>query len=331
MRVAAIAIALFSVSACSDNAVAPAPIEGATLTINPPSAVVYEADAIVLSATFRDASGAVVPNAPITWSALDTTRVQLGANGYVLALRNGVVRISATCNGVSASYDLAIVRPAVQNVAVLLPVPVITRGDVAMVGVRVDGPGGRVLTGRAATITSDNANVATVDASGRVRAVSAGVANIRATVDGVSGTSQIQVTADNTIFRLSKFDGNSIPILVAADSVMYEGKKELHEVYLESGSFTLSGTPLRYITELRTAEYNITSVNGRRVMELRYLFTERDRGLITYDNRGDLNLTSEYSYPLSHTASPISGGMQMTYRIAGTDETMNLFFRREPE
>ncbi|MEO7999170.1 MAG: hypothetical protein ABI852_17085, partial [Gemmatimonadaceae bacterium] len=71
--------------------------------------------------------------------------------------------------------------------------------------------------------------------------------------------------------------------------------------------------------------------NGRRVLELRYVQMERDWGLVAYDNRGDLKLTSEYVYPLSHSASAISGGMQMTYRFGGSDETMNLFFRREPQ
>lgn len=335
-RAAAMTIAFVAatatMSACSDNPVAPTPVENAaTLTINVPGAVVYEADAVVMTAVFRNAAGEVVPNAPIVWTVDDTLRVMQGANGYLLALKNGVVKVTATSSGISASYNLTIVRAPVQNIAVLLPVPQITVGDVATVGVRVDGPGGRFLTGRAVTITSDNPNVASIDASGRVRAVAAGTATIRATAEGVSGTAQVTVAGEPTTLNLSKLDGNSLPKLLSADTVWFEGVREFHEVYLESGVFSLSGSPLRYNIAIRFAEYNVTMVNGRREMQLRYVNMERDRGLVAYDARGDLRLTSEIVYPLSHAASPISGGMQMTYRFGGSDETMHLFFRREPQ
>lgn len=335
-RAAAMTIAFVAataiMSACSDNSVAPTPVESvATLTINPPAAVVYEADAVVMSAVFRNAAGEVVPNVPIVWTVDDTLRVMQGANGYLLALKNGVVKVTATSNGIFTNYNLTIVRAPVQNIAVLLPVPQITVGDVAMVGVRVDGPGGRFLTGRAVTITSDNPNVASIDASGRVRAVSVGTANIRATAEGVVGTAQVRVLNEATVLQLSKLDGNSLPRLLSADTVSYDGVREYHEVYLESGVFQLSGTPLRYNIALRFAQYKVSIVDGRRELLLRFVFTERDNGLVAYDNRGDLKLTSEVVWPLNHTASAISGGMQMTYRFGGSDESMNLFFRREPQ
>ena len=331
MRTAAMATALMMATACSDGAVAPTPDEGVgTLTINAPTAVVYEADAVVMTAAYRNPAGDVVPGAPITWTTADTNNVQLGGNGYVLALRNGTAKLTATSNGVSASYVLSIVRTPVQHVAVLLPASTLTLGDVLVVGVRVDGPGGRVVTGRAVSITSDNPNVASIDASGRVRALTAGVANIRATADGVTGSAQILVSNETTTLNLSKLDGNALPRFIAGDTIMVNGRSEYHEVYLESGTFSLAGMPLRYDISLRLAEYNVVIVNGRRELQLRLPQTQRDRGVVAFDHRGDLLLTSEVVAPLNHFVSPISGGMQMTYRIAGTDDTMQLFFRREP-
>lgn len=330
-RAAAMTIALIAVVGCgSDSTVAPAPVEKGSLTIGSVP-VVYEADAVVMSAVYKNAAGVVVPNTPIVWTVSDTLRAMQAANGYVLALKSGVVKVTATSNGVSASTDLNILRAPVQDLTVFLPSEQIAVGDVMPTGVRVGGPGGRVLTGRSVAITSDNPAVATIDASGRVRAVGVGTANIRATAEGVTGASPIRVLNDATVLTLSKLDGKSLPLLMSGDSVTYEGKVEYHEVYVESGLFRLSGSPLRYSVLVKFAEYNVAMVNGQRVLQPRYISVERDDGLATYDNRGDFVLTSEITYPLGHKASSIAGGMQVTYRIPGTDEYMNLFFRREPQ
>ncbi len=90
------------------------------------------------------------------------------------------------------------------------------------------------------------------------------------------------------------------------------------------------GTRPRYEIDIRYAEYNVRTVNGNRTLELRYLNREYDRGIVDYDARGDFAMTSEYTYPLSHTASPLSGGVQVRFRIPGTDEKLDLFYRREP-
>lgn len=331
IRAAAMTVVLFSAAACSDNSVAPLPVVGASLTITPPIGTVYEADAVVLSAVYRNAEGVVVPNAQIVWAVNDTLRAMLGANGYVLALNHGVVKVTATSNGVSANYNLTIVRPPVQNVALLLPTPIISRGDVATFGVRTDGPGGRVVLGRTVTLTSDNPNIALIDAAGRVRGVSQGVTTIRATVDGVTGSAQIQVRGGNTVLNLSKFDGASLPLLIKTDTVMWSGVREVHEVYVETGTFAIGGTPMRYEIDIVYKEYAVIVTGGQRRLEPRTTQREYDRGVVVYDARGDLQLTSEYTAPLSHVAFPMSGGMEMQFRVPGDDQILRLFFRREPE
>lgn len=323
--------ALIAVSACSDQSTAPLPVQGATLSINAPATSIYEADAVVLAAEYRDAQGNIVPNAPIVWSVSDTVRAELSANGHLLALRAGTVRVTAKVGATTASHDLVIVRPVIQKMNVFLAASVMSRGDVSTIGVRVDGPGGRVLTGRLVTLTSDNPNVAVVDASGRVRAVSAGTVNIRAISEGVIGVAQLRVTDESVIHNLSKLDGTSLPALVASDTVSWNGVKEFHEVYLERGSLEISGSlQTRYEIEIRYAEYNVVVVNGQRQLQLRAYQGDYDRGLITYDARGDMQMTSEYIHPLSHVGSAIAGGIEVNFRIAGTDEYQRLFFRREP-
>ena len=328
-RVLTLAAMLLAV-ACSDSTTAPAPRPGAALTIVPPPAVVYETDAVQFTATVRDASGNPVPNPSITWEVSDPTRAELASNGVVTALKAGAVTITGRSNGATGSYTLEIARLTVQEVIVLPPVPQLALGDVTPIGVKVQGAGARLVPGRVVTLTSDNPSVASIDAAGRLRAVSPGTATIRATADGVVGTARVDVIAENAAFELRTADGARLPQLVASDTVMWDGVPEFHEVWRESGSLRLTGAGQpRYELEIKYAEYKVATVNGQRTMELRLLSREFDRGVVTYDSRGDLHMTSELISPLSHTAISIAGGFQMRYRIPGTDEYLDLFYRRE--
>lgn len=322
--------ALLLTSACSDGGTNPAP--AASVRIAPPSAQVYEGDAVHFQAEFRDAAGRVVDGAPITWSVSDTLRAELGTNGIVTALKPGTVRITARSGSRATSYDLSIAALTVQRVLVLPSTLQIARGDVTPIGVKVEGQGARHVSGRVVTLASDNPTVATVDADGRIRGVQPGVATIRATADGVTGTGRVEVTAENALLNLSRVGGLTLPRLIDADTVSWDGVKEYHEVYMESGDLTLSGsTQPRYEVSIRYAEYNAVTVNGRRELHLRRTSREYDRGVVQYDARGDLLMTSEYISPLSHTASAAVGGFQMRFRIPGTDSILDLFFRREPK
>jgi hypothetical protein len=42
-------------------------------------------------------------------------------------------------------------------------------------------------------------------------------------------------------------------------------------------------------------------------------------------------MESEYTVPVTHTASVSSSGFTVRYRIPGSDIILSLFFRREPE
>ncbi|HYW31136.1 MAG TPA: Ig-like domain-containing protein, partial [Gemmatimonas sp.] len=186
-------------------------------------------------------------------------------------------------------------------------------------------------TGRPVTITSDNPGVATIDASGRVRAVSIGEARIRAVAEGVVGTKVFRVVGEPAIFELRRSSGAVLPLLVASDTVEWNGVKEYHEVYMESGRLRLTGgAQPRYEVDIRYAEYKVTNVNGVRGLVLRRTDRTFDRGIVAYDSRGDLQMTSEYISPLSHTATAVAGGMQVQFRIPGDDQVLDLFYRREP-
>ena len=328
-RAAVLAAATLS-AGCTDSATVPVPAP--SVSIAGVSQQVFVGDVVTMRAVVRNAAGEEVP-ATVTWSVADPTMAELAANGTLTALKPGTVQVGAKYGSASATYDLPITRLTVGQVSVLPQFLALDRGDVVPVGVRVQGEGGRDVHGRIVVITSDDPTIATIDASGRVRAVSAGATNIRATADGVSGTARVEVAPRDAALTLSRIGGGRLPLLVHADSVWFDGVREYHETYVEGGTLTLSGAQQpRYEVDIRYVEYAVVIVNGQRTsMHVRLHSREYDRGIVAYDSRGDLAMTSEYISPLAHTASPVSGGVQMRFRVPGENRTLDLFYRREPQ
>jgi hypothetical protein len=330
IRAAALTATLLLAAACSDGATSPAPVP--SITISAPIGAVFEGDVVVLRAVVRDAAGREIPGAPITWSVSDATVAEVATDGTVTTLKPGVARVTARSGTATAAHDLAIARLMVQQVTVLPVSLTLAQGDITPVGIRVQGEGGRDVQGRLVTITSDDPSIASIDASGRVRAVSPGVTTVRAIADGVTGTSRVEVTASDAVLVLSRLGGARLPLLVGADSVEVGGVLEYHEVYVETGRLLLTGAAQpRYEVEVRYAEYNVVTVGGQRSLQLRLTWREYDRGLVHFDARGDLTMVSEYVIPLSHTASAVSGGFEVRFRIPGEDTVLDLFYRRQPE
>ncbi|MGV3709486.1 MAG: Ig-like domain-containing protein [Gemmatimonas sp.] len=320
---------LSAVSACGgDTVVTPDPVPAATITISTLNGAVYERDDVQFTAVYRDGAGTVVPGKTIEWSVNDATRAEVYANGSLFAMKAGAVRLTARSGDISATQEFTIIRPAVTSVDVLLPNPMFSRGDVVTMGVRANGPGGRVILGRTVAITSDNPAIATVDASGRIRGVSAGVATIRATADGVAGTAQVTVRSDDAELEVTHYNGVRLPARLATDTIRVEGKPEVREVWFESGSLVMSGTPLRYQLKFKYFEYIVRIVDGRRVLEEYGPQGESDRGTVSYDTRGDFRFDSDLNYPVSFTGASVGNNILLRWRVPGDNEIWDLTLRR---
>lgn len=325
-----VAAAVITTACGSDSSTAPIqPASRLELTVSTEN--VYEGDVITLGAVVRDAIGNVVPGAQVSWALSDTTRGELAGNGILTVFGAGNVTVIARSGALSSTRTIVVRRMAVQTVSVGTGALQLQGSDVATVGIHVQGSGGRTLLGREVKLSSDNPAVAMFDPSGRVRAVSAGSTTLRATVEGVVGLLRVDVAASGATLNLSRIGETRLPLLISADSVMWDGVREYHEVYLEQGQLLLKGgAQPRYEIDVRYTEYNVQTIDGRRSMQIRTQSREYDRGLLNYDARGDLLMTSEYIYPLSHTASPESGGVRVRFRVPGTNDVLELFYRREP-
>ena len=81
---------------------------------------------------------------------------------------------------------------------------------------------------------------------------------VGSSVDGVMGTAHVDVVVMDTILTLTEYDGAPLPLLLAADSVLVDGVKELQEVLLDAGTLVLSGLlQRRYQLDVRESLYRV--------------------------------------------------------------------------
>ena len=337
-KAARAALALFAVVgmiACSDAAAPrpPAPV----VRIVPLADSAFEGDIVRLTAVVMDGSGAEGAGAPVTWTVSDTTLAKSAGDGSFALLKPGTAHITARIGAATGTYDLVIGRLAVKRVDLTPGTMSLGRGDRLQVSARVLGQGDRLITGRTITFTSDDTLVAVIGSPGNVIggpgfliAVGPGATTIRANVDGVTGTAHASVAIADTTFALSQYNGSSLPVLIAADTVLFNGVPEFDEVYAESGTLVLSGLmQLRYQLDVRYSQYYVIRTGDTVSRELRFQQREFDRGVATVGVNGNLAMTSEFIFPLDHTAAPQPDGFQVHYRIPGSDSFLDLRYRRQ--
>ena len=203
---------------------------------------------------------------------------------------------------------------------------------------RIVGQGDRAITGRTVTFKSDDTLIAiigspdnVVGAPGFLIAAGPGSTTIRASIDGVTGTAHVGVVIADTTFTLTHFNGSPLPVLVAADTVMFNGVKEFDEVYVDSGTFVLSGLlQERYKIFVQVSQYHVTRTGDTVQRELRFRHpAENDRGLVTVGANGSLSMLSEFIGPhLEHTATLQPDGYLVHFREPGDDFFLDLKYKR---
>jgi len=329
--------AALAVAACND-ALAPRP-GGPAISIVPVADSVFEGDTVRLAARVLDEAGVPDTAARVTWTVGDTTLAELVGDGVLALLQPGTVRITARSGMASATYDLGIGRLVVQRVALTPGTITMGRTDHLPVAARVLGQGDRVITGRTVAFTSDDSLVAIVPGPGSIGstdtglliAVGPGSTTIRGIVDGVAGTAHVDVVVVDTTFDLTQYNGSPLPVLVAADSVVFDGVQEYDEVYAEMGTLVLSGLlQKRYQLDVWYAQYHVFQTGDTVQRELRLRFRgEIDYGVATVNADGSLAMLSEFIGPvLEHTATLQTDGYLVHYRIPGEDAFLDLGYTR---
>lgn len=167
----------------------------ATVTIGGSAAAMLVQDTVALSVVLKDQLGNTLTDRPVTWASSTPAAAVVSATGQVIAVAPGQSTISATSEGKSASYVVTVSLRPVTTVELSSSTRVMLVAETRTVTATLKDDRGAVVTGRSLNWMSADQSVATVSQSGVVTAVGLGDTEIRATSEGVTGTSPISVRA----------------------------------------------------------------------------------------------------------------------------------------
>ncbi len=144
------------------------------------------------TATAYAGDGSELADASVQWFTTTPEIVSVDASGRITAIRPGEARVSAV-SGSAAAFVTVVVRQELARLEITLPVDVLPKGTSAPLGVRAIDTFEEALPGAELLFESSEPSVASVDASGRVYALAAGRATIRARSGDVSRSINVDV------------------------------------------------------------------------------------------------------------------------------------------
>ncbi len=242
-----------------------------------------------LIATPRDSLGNPLPTPDVEWTSSDPGVARVSRDGIVTAVAAGFTQITARTAGHSATVDVTVNAPqpraqpvapaAVAGVTISPNSPTVSAGGPFQLRAEAVDAGGARLANRATAWRTGDASIATVSPDGLVRGLRAGSAEITATIDAVSATVTVSVTAipvasvritpvDRTIqlgetFRLSAvaLDGGGTelsdrPIVwsVSGDAVRVSATGEVTGVAVGSAAVTATSESRSAAAAITVAE-----------------------------------------------------------------------------
>lgn len=178
------------------------------VTIVPTSPSLEVGQTIQLTAETKDSGGATLANRVVSWASSNSAIATVAVTGLVTAVSPGTATIEATSEGKSSTAVLTVLAPApVASIGVILAADRIVSGAGSEVAsARMRDSVGNTLNGRAATWSSSNPAVVTVDSAGRLTALAPGTATISASAEGKSATASLTVEPRSQYESISNSD-----------------------------------------------------------------------------------------------------------------------------
>jgi len=189
----AAAIAVAGV-ACGTDSLDPSDVAVATVEVAPPAATVVVGATVTLTASARDAAGNVLTGRKVFWTSADSNFATVSSSGVVTGRYVGSVPIAASIEGKAAVAQVQVIPVPVVSVRVSPATRDLAVGETAQLTAEPLDARGAVLSGRSVAWSSSRPNVASVNGSGVVTAVSPGNAIITATVEGRNGVAGVTVS-----------------------------------------------------------------------------------------------------------------------------------------
>ena len=162
-----------------------------------------------LIATPRDSLGDALPTPEVEWISNDPGVARVSREGIITAVAAGFAQITARAAGHSATVGVTVTAPlplpqprarplapaAVAGVRISPNSPTVLAGGRFQLQAMAVDAGGAALANRATAWRASDASIATVSPNGLVTGLRAGSAEITATIDAVSATVTVSVTA----------------------------------------------------------------------------------------------------------------------------------------
>src|SRR6476469_5387217 len=180
---------------CGGGGDSTAPPTLTTLSLSFPQGTLFVGQSANAVISGVDQFGAAIPTGTVSWSTASAAVATVSSSGVVTGVGPGQTQITATAGGKQAQTSVSVLQVPVASVAVAPTSATIIAPNTRQLTASALDANLNVLTGRAVTWSSSDQSIATVDASGLVTGVAAGVATITAASEGKSGTSQITVNA----------------------------------------------------------------------------------------------------------------------------------------
>jgi uncharacterized protein YjdB len=193
---------VFSVAACSSGGTSVieadrTPPKVASVAVSVPASLVAGQTARAV-ATPKDENGTPLPDRAVTWYSSSASIASVTDSGVISAVAPGTAVVSAVSEGVSGQANMAVMAPPrtpIANVIVAVSPSAALIGQTAIATATLQDSTGAPLSGRTVTWESSNTTVATVDATGDVKAVGSGMAMIKASSEGKTAGSAFNVSS----------------------------------------------------------------------------------------------------------------------------------------
>lgn len=188
-------IAAYALLALScENALGPTSTDDVgRVTVDPATMNLVAGNSQPAIASVVDASGQVLSGHTVIWSTQNAAVATVTQSGTVTAVSSGTTQVAASAGGKSGIIDVTVSGRPVALVRVTPQATQVLVGASTPLSVAVLDAQGDPVPGKTVTWGSTNENIASVSTTGNVTGVSAGSATISATVDGLSGSSNVTV------------------------------------------------------------------------------------------------------------------------------------------
>ena len=241
--------------ACSSTEPGATP-QVASVSVSPRTPSIAINAQVPLQAEVRDATGALVPDAEITWTVQDPTIVSVSSAGVVTGLKIGTSQVAANALGKSGIATVTVTNTPVASVVVQPGTVDVAVGGQYQLAATVLDAAQNPLTGRPVSWVSGTPAVATVDNSGLVTAVAPGSATITATAGGISGTATVRVPQTAVA---------TVTIAPASPSIKQNESATLTATTKDASGSVLSGRPITWSVD-RADIANLSSTSGQSIV-----------------------------------------------------------------